>query len=428
VHGGAAPDGTGPPHGGARFAGTAGSAGSYPALLVLATFVAAAVFGSRPLISYKALALGAGTVEIGLVASAFALFAILASIPVGRLVDRTGERPIVLTGTLVIAVGCLVALLAPSTTWLAVSQSALGLGQLMVVVGSHAVLAYRGDTARRDERIAVYVTFVSVGHSAGPGLAGVLADPAVIANGQAVFFTGAISAALVAAVLASRLPSGPGRLVDGGSAPASAPSMRRTLSRLPMRQALAGSIATLAAIDLLIAYLPVFGTERGLAPTVIGIMLGTLGLSQLVSRLFMARLIRAFGHVRILLGAMALPALLIPLLAVLTQEPLLVLLMVPVGLSLGLGQPMTLALVAGAADPGGQGLAMGMRLAGNRFGQLTIPVLVGATAGQLGASGIMIAVGGILGAASVYLVGRGAGPGGGQPHPRRDPAALQEDR
>jgi MFS family permease len=172
-----------------------------------------------------------------------------------------------------------------------------------------------------------------------------------------------------------------------------------------MRQALIGSIAALAAVDLLITYLPVFGTERGLPPAVIGLMLATLGISQLISRLFMGRLVRRIGHVRLLLIALIVPGILVPILTIVSTEFVLIAIMVGVGLALGLGQPMTLALVARAAEPGGQGLAMSLRLAGNRIGQLTIPVLIGATAGQLGANGILIAIGGILGVASISLVG-----------------------
>ena len=61
-------------------------------ILAAAFFLTAGVFGLRPLISYKALALGATTFEIGLIASSFAVLGLIGAVPVGRLTDRFGGR------------------------------------------------------------------------------------------------------------------------------------------------------------------------------------------------------------------------------------------------------------------------------------------------------------------------------------------------
>ena len=67
-------------------------------LLAAALFITAGVFGIRPLISYKALALGATPFEIGLIASSFAVLGLPGAVPVGRLTDRFGGRLLTIVG------------------------------------------------------------------------------------------------------------------------------------------------------------------------------------------------------------------------------------------------------------------------------------------------------------------------------------------
>jgi len=64
---------------------------------------------------------------------------------------------------------------------------------------------------------------------------------------------------------------------------------------------------------------------------------------------------------------------------------------------------MTLLWVAIATPPERRGLAMGVRMSGNRLGQLVVPVAVGVTAGQFGVSAIFATVAGMLLGAAGYV-------------------------
>lgn len=376
-------------------------------LLLVSGLVTAAVFGTRPLTSYRALALDASVLDLGVIASSFAVFALLASIPVGRAVDRFGQRRAIVAGCTTVAAGCLLAWVAPSIPVLAVSQAVLGLGQLTVVVAAHAAIATNGPLAARDRRIGTYMTVASLGQAIGPFLSGLLADPRSD-GGPATFLALATTAALLAAAVAATLKLAPGASQSGGGASAVRPaSIRRALRQPSMRSALVGSIALLAAIDLLIAYLPLIGEERGIPPATIGLLLGTLGLAQMVARLFIGPILRVLGHARLLIVACAVPAVLIPLLAVvsppLVPVALTVGLVAVTGVFLGLGQPVTVTLVALTAEPGGSGLAMSMRMAANRLGQTLIPIAAAGAAGRAGAGGIFVIIGIVLGGAVGYI-------------------------
>jgi MFS family permease len=376
----------------------------FPLMLVFTVLVATAVFGSRPMISYLALGLGAGPAELGFIASSFAALSLLAAIPLGRLIDRFGEWPIMVAGGLACVVACAALPLMGSIPALALGQAALGLGQLMAVVGAHTMLANRGPARKRAFRIGLYTSAASLGHALGPGAAGLIAGDDVSGGSGTLVLFGAAGVSLLATLLAVVIPrvqAGGGHREDGAAPRA---TVLDTL-RLPgMMPALASGIVSLTAVDLLVAYLPAYGEERSITPQVIGFSLAILAFAQMSSRIALGRLLDLFGHVRVLVGSIVLAGVFVPALVVPLAEPGLYAIMIVVGLGLGLTQPLTIVWVAHATPPASRGLAMGVRMGGNRVGQLLVPVLVGSTAGQLGVSAIFIATAAMLGASAGYVV------------------------
>src|SRR5690606_31647506 len=85
---------------------------------------------------------------------------------------------------------------------------------------------------------------------------------------------------------------------------------------------------------------------------------------------------------------------------------LLVALMVVIGLGLGLGQPLTMAWVAARAPKAMRGLALGIRLSGNRLGQLVLPAAAGLVFDALGMEAMFWSVGALLAISAVIAVRR----------------------
>lgn len=93
--------------------------------MALAVFVPSAVFGigsgaSAPMLPLRALELGASVGMAGVVVAMMGFGLILGDLPAGRLVARTGERKAIALGSLVCAVGMLIAILAPNIAVFAV--------------------------------------------------------------------------------------------------------------------------------------------------------------------------------------------------------------------------------------------------------------------------------------------------------------------
>lgn len=374
-----------------------------PLLLIFTTLIATSVFGARPMVSYIALSLGAGPGEIGLIASSYAVLAILGAIPLGRLIDRIGERPIMVAGGVICLATCLALPFLDSLVLLAAATAALGVGQMFAVVGSHTLLANRGPASKRAFRIGLYTSSASLGHALGPAFVGAIIGQELTSQASVVALVAAAGAAAVAAIVALAIRNEPRSVEAHRQTLAARGSVLGTLRAPGMIPALTAGVIALTAVDLLVAYLPAYGEERHIAPSTIGYSLAILALAQMASRLGLGRLLDRFSHATIVIGSVALAGVVIPLLVFPLGEWALIAIMAVAGLGLGLAQPLTLVWVAIATPAADRGLAMGVRMSGNRLGQLVVPVAVGATAGQFGVSAIFVTVSAMLAAAAGYV-------------------------
>lgn len=387
--------------------------------LVLATnaLVHATVYAIRPLATYRALELHAGPAEVGAVASTFALFSFFMAVPAGRWVDRCGEPPFILAGSVLTTLGALLAGWAGSVMMLAATQAFLGLGHLLAVVASQALIANRTDESIRDDRVGLYTVMASLGQLAGPALVSLVAGSGGERNLQPAFWLGAALTAVAGALAwpltksagagaarghARAAGAGAGRA--GASVPAGFGQVARILRRPGMIPAMLASLTVLSSIDILSAYLPVLGEIRGLPVSVVGLLLSVRAALSMVSRLFMAALLRRFERGPLLFACMALPALAVAALPWMPSVAGLCALMAVAGLGLGLGQPLTMTWVANRAPRDQRGTALGVRLSGNRLGQLVMPAMVGSIAGALGEAAIFWVVAGWLLLAALWVV------------------------
>jgi MFS family permease len=158
------------------------------------------------------------------------------------------------------------------------------------------------------------------------------------------------------------------------------------------------SIAVLTTTDLLVAYLPALGEHAHIAATTVGLLLSARAGAAMVSRIFMGTLTKLVGHGRLLVLSTAVPALVLAVLPLWhTTVPIFVAMLLA-GFGLGLGQPLSLIWIAQTAPADIRGTAVGVRLSGNRLGQVAIPALVGGIVGATGIAAVFVAL-------SVMLVG-----------------------
>jgi MFS family permease len=375
-------------------------------LLLQMGLAQAVTFVLRPTMSYRALELDVSPAWLGAISGSFAVLPVLAAVHVGRATDHRGERPVLMAGSFVMLASALgFVLLGGSVPLLVMWSGLLGLGQLLMLVAGQSLVARLWPDDRRDGAFGHYAFAASAGQTVGPLLIAVLGGGGTSPHTAPVFAGGLGLAALLVGVAATVRP-GPREPHPPGSDRQRVPL--RSVLRVPgLGRAMLASLTVLAAIDILLVYLPALGQELGIAARTIAILLGVRAAASALSRFFMGALVRRVGRDRLLVATMASSGLAIGLLAVDLPVVALAVLVLVAGFGLGVGQPLTLSWVAGAAPPRARGTVLGVRLIGNRLGQAVVPGAVGLVASSSGVAGVLWVTAGSLGVVAATTARRG---------------------
>jgi MFS family permease len=373
-------------------------------LLVCVALTQSALNLSRPVTSYRALALGADARAIGLITAAYAVLPVLAALPLGRLADRWRPAPLVSAGAVLLAAGSALLGVAPSLGALALWSALLGLGHLSFMVGGQTLVAQQSADSQHDQYFGLFAAVTSFGQLVGPALGGL-----VLGVSDEPFLTSTTSGFQLATVLSvAAIPvtfglSARRRHEPARVEPTSHPSAWRIVNLPGVPAAMFASLMLLAAVDILTAYLPVIGEEQGIGPGVIGALLSLRAAASIVSRLLVAPMVRAWGRVPLIVASSAGSAVILLLLPVFAAPVALAVLLVVAGFFLGIGQPLTMTMVVQAVPAQVRGAALAMRLTGNRVGQVAVPAAVGAVAGAAGVAAAFWLTGALLGAAALSV-------------------------
>ncbi|MEV5596815.1 MFS transporter [Streptomyces sp. NPDC052496] len=399
-------------------------------LVLTFSFAQAAVSMARPAVSYRALALGADERAVGVITAVYALLPLLVAVPLGRRTDRGRCAPLLVAGVALITGGCALSGVADSLPAMAAWSGVMGLGHLCFVIGAQSIVARRSAPADRDRTFGHFTIGASLGQLIGPAAAGLVVsghDGAMAAtSATALLAAGALAALSYASLwrLEQRVPK------DGaaaGTARDRTKAAERTSVRgiLRTRGVAAGifmSLAVLSATDILTAYLPVIGEDRGIAPATVGLLLSLRAVATVACRLVMTPMIRLVGRTALMAGSCALAGLLCAGLALPAPVWALAVMLGVLGFCLGVGQPLSMTTVVQAAPAGARSTALALRLTGNRLGQVAAPATAGLLAGLAGTAA-PFAMLGVLLLGSAAVAARPKSRRSGSPRPERTTGA-----
>lgn len=261
--------------------------------MAVVAFCVALGFGVvAPAIPLFASEFGVSATAAGAVVSAFAFMRFVSALAAGRLVDRFGQRSMLVLGLLVVAVSSLLAGLSQSYSQLLVLRGVGGVGSALFAVAAMSLVISAVSAGMRGRAMSVYRSGFLIGGIVGPALGGAVLGLSL----RAPFFlyAGTLAIAGAAAIYFVRRP---GAAPDGATADAEedhGPPDRpfREVLRLPEYQAalVANAAVGFASFGLRSALVPLFFVQALGAPA------GWVGIAFLVSTLVQTGLMLPAGR------------------------------------------------------------------------------------------------------------------------------------
>lgn len=359
---------------------------------------------ARPLISYRAIALGGAEVAVGLITSAYALLSLTVALPLGRYTDRTGRTvPVLLAGTVLLAVAPVLLAVSSSLFSVGVAAAVLGFGHIVFMVGGQGFVAAVSADDALDRNFGLFTAAVSAGQMIGPLAAGTLLGDAtgstlLSATGSALLVAAvAALAGVPAASLLWRGSGSRGASTAKSSSETDTPHVKSLLRRPGMPTGLFTSLALLGAVDLLTAYLPLVAEERGITPTVAGVLLAARSAASILSRLSLGALAARWQRRTLIVASCLGAGICLAVVTIPGGGPLVIAgALLLGGFLLGIGQPLTMTAIVRAVPTHARGAALALRLWSNRAGQVALPAMAALVAAPLGASGALLFASAVL--------------------------------
>ena len=375
-------------------------------LLMCSTLTQATIYVLRPMITYRALELDANAAQVGLIAAIYALFPVLLALQFGRLVGRLGEGKFIIGGTITMILTSVLLIFSNSLILLALATSLSGIAHLACMLGGQTMVALRTPRDSYDRYFGYYTFSASVGHMVGPLLATVVAGsngnlPKSTSN---AFLLGAVlSVAALVPVLSWRRERASVEAKTNGEGTYSAAI--RLVRKPGILAAIYISLAISATADVLVVFLPLYGSENNFSPYAVGIILALRAGTTMMSRFFLGQLSKRFSTYQLLMWSTLISLVACGAMAFAKSAISLAVIVFIAGFSLGIGQPLTMSLVAQKTLPEERALAVSARLMGNRLGQFLVPAAAGIIAAASGAGAVFIGLSILLGS-SIFSVKR----------------------
>ena len=371
-------------------------------LLISSSSTLASVSLIRPMITYRALEIGATPAEIGVLGAVYALFPIVLALFLGKNVGRFGEAKYIVFGASTMLLLAITFSFINSLPLLLLATAAVGVSHLIGVVGGQTMISTRSPNDKLDGFFGYYAFGASLGQMVGPLVGGIVAgSDGVLPKSTSTGFIAAAGLALIA-LLPTFYWRNQQIAIKQNSNNDGTLSAAVSLFKQPgMAKAIYVSLAVSSAVDVLIVFLPLFGTENNFSPFAVGVILAIRAGTSMFSRIFLGAIAQKFGSHFLMVSSIVASTIFCAAMFF-ARTPLALAIAVGVaGFALGVGQPLTMSLVSRIARPEDRALAISARLTANRVGQFIVPASAGAVAGAAGAGSVFLGLAALL-ASSIF--------------------------
>lgn len=348
-------------------------------LILFSVLNHSAYVGSRVAVSLFAIHLDASPLVVGTLMSLYGVLPMLFSVSVGRLSDRIGPRAPMLSGSILVVSGALLAFAFPGVTTLYFAAALIGTGFMTFQVTVQNIVGFIGKPEQRPANFSKVAVGFSISAFLGPMLTGLAIDG--LGYLPAFLFLALLPVATIVALAADKLPLP--RLPSQGKRTGER-RIAELLSHRDLRRVFMISGMQAMAWELFTFMMPVYGASIGLSASMIGVVMGCFAAATFSIRLalpYLTRRVTAWRLMSMALLAAGIVFALFPLAR--TAAPLMALAFF-LGVGLGSAQPMVMAMLHDVVPEGRTGEAVGIRSTVITTGQTVMPLLYGALGSVVG--------------------------------------------
>jgi MFS family permease len=344
--------------------------------------------GSRIAVSLDALDGGANAATVGLLLALYAVLPALFAIPAGRLADRIGVRRPMLAGSCGLAVGAALPSLFPGLPSLFVTAVLIGASFMTFQVATQYATGEMGGAERRVRNFGLLALGYSTSSIVGPLLVGFGIDH----GGFRTTF-----ALLALLPLVPVFVLGTDRLALPGPHPAhETHPLSRALdlvTHVELRRVFAINALMSMAWELHTIFVPIYGNSIGLSASMIGLILAAFASATFTVRLAMPLIARWLTEHQVLTAALFIAGAVYIAFPFSRNVATLMTLSFCLGIGLGSGQPMVMALLHSHAPPGRMGEAAGVRMSLINSMAVAVPLAFGAFGSAFGLAPVLWSAG-----------------------------------
>lgn len=368
-------------------------------VLIAAAFVIAIGFGLiTPVLPSFARSFDVGVTASSIIVSAFAFFRLVFAPAGGRLIAKFGERPIYITGLLIVAISTGATAFAQSYWQVLLFRSLGGIGSTMFTVSAVALIVRLAPPTIRGRVSSAYGSAFLLGGIGGPVLGGLLGNLGL----RIPFLVYAVALVIAAAIVAAMIRTE--ALRPAADAPQRAVfTVREALQDSAYRASMGSAVANgWANFGVRNAILPLFATVVILdEPWVAGAALAVFAAGNAVGLTFSGRLSDRIGRRPFIIGGLLVSGLATMITGWVGTLPLLILVSAVAGLGAGVLNPAQQASIADIVrqDRNG-GPAIAAVQMSSDLGSIIGPIIAGVLVDE-GSYGLAFAVTGLIGLLAV---------------------------
>lgn len=368
-------------------------------VLIAAAFVIAIGFGLiTPVLPSFARSFDVGVTASSIIVSAFAFFRLVFAPAGGRLIAKFGERPIYITGLLIVAISTGATAFAQSYWQVLLFRSLGGIGSTMFTVSAVALIVRLAPPTIRGRVSSAYGSAFLLGGIGGPVLGGLLGNLGL----RIPFLVYAVALVIAAAIVAAMIRTE--ALRPAADAPQRAVfTVREALQDSAYRASMGSAVANgWANFGVRNAILPLFATAVILdEPWVAGAALAVFAAGNAVGLTFSGRLSDRIGRRPFIIGGLLVSGLATMITGWVGTLPLLILVSAVAGLGAGVLNPAQQASIADIVrqDRNG-GPAIAAVQMSSDLGSIIGPIIAGVLVDE-GSYGLAFAVTGLIGLLAV---------------------------